>query len=134
MSWRDGAAVMIRAHRAGVVLTAGADGKLDWKAAQRPPDALLATLKQRKADILALLPQPPSASLAVARAKRRLLRLEALGFRPFLDQGALMITDATGRRRGVADYLPIGEVFDTIVAGLNEDPGLFDSTTEEKRR
>ena len=76
-----------------------------------------------KADILALLLPP-----RVERAKLVLCQLRALGFRPYLnDQGALLISDATGRRRGVADYLPIAEVFDTIVAGLVDDSGLLDS-------
>ena len=61
-------------------------------------------------------------------------RLRALGSRVYLDaQGALLIADETGRRRDVSEYLPIGEVFDTIVAGLADDPDLPDlaATTAE---
>ena len=37
-----------------------------------------------------------------------------------------MIADETGQRRSVAAYLPIGEVFDDLVAGLADDPRLLD--------
>ena len=38
-----------------------------------------------------------------------------------------MITDALGMRRDASRHLPIVKVFDDIVAGLNQDPGLLDS-------
>jgi hypothetical protein len=89
--------LIVQAHRAGVTLTARADGKLGWKAAQRPPDALIAVLERHKADILALLP-PPRSELA----KLMIWRLRSLGFRPYLnDKGVLLIADAhaTGKKR-----------------------------------
>jgi hypothetical protein len=71
---------------------------------------------------------PPSPR--VGRAKRVLWQLQALDFRAYLDeQGALLIADALGKRRDVSRYLPIGEVFDALVAGLAEDPGLLDLDT-----
>jgi hypothetical protein len=54
-------------------------------------------------------------------------RLRALAFWPYLSAaGLLLIADETRRRRCVAEYLPIGEVFDDLVAGLADDPGLLD--------
>jgi hypothetical protein len=136
MSWREALSIIVRARREGVTLFTKADGKLGWKAAQRPSDALLAVLKEHREEILAALPPPsapppPCASIAVERAKRTIWQLRSLGFRPRLDaEGALGIVDtyATGKkRRDVSQRLPIAEVFDTLVAGLNEDPGLLDS-------
>ena len=129
---REAFRAIVRARREGVALSVRADGKLGLKAAQRPPHALLAVLKEHKADILALLPPPPSAlhagaPLAIDRAKQMIARLRALAFWPYLNaKGVLLIADETGRRRSVAACLPIGEVFDNLVAGLAEDPGLLD--------
>ncbi len=108
------------------------------RADRSPSDELLAVLKEHKADILALLVPPvrmflpsPCASLAVERVKRTIWQLRSLGFRPRLDaDGALVIVDAyatANKRRDVSQRLPIAEVFDQIVAGLTEDPGLLDS-------
>jgi hypothetical protein len=123
---REALRLIVRARREGVVLFARADGKLVSKADRPPSDELLVILKEHKADILALLPPP-----GVERAKLVLCQLRALGFRPYLnDKGVLLIADAhaTGKkRRDVSQYLPIAEVFDTIVAGLVDDSGLLDS-------
>ena len=131
MSWRETLQIIVRARHEGVKLFARADGKLGWKASPQPSDELLAILKEHKADILALLPPPPRPSFAIGPAKAIAARLRALGFRPYLnDQGALLIADAyaTGKkRRDVSERLPIAEVFDTLVAGLADDPGLLDS-------
>ena len=43
--------------------------------------------------------------------------------------GALSTSDVTGRQRDLSRRLPIGEVFDTIVAGLADDPDLLDLDT-----
>jgi hypothetical protein len=65
-------------------------------------------------------------AIVAGRAKLVLWQLQALGFRAYLDhQGALLIADATGNRRDVTQYLRIAAVFDTLVAGLAEDPGLL---------
>jgi hypothetical protein len=123
---RETLRLIVRARREGVVLFARADGKLGLKADRPPSDELLVIQKEYKADILALLPPP-----RVERAKLMLWQLRALGFRPYLnDKGVLLIADAhaTGKkRRDVSQYLPIAEVFDTIVAGLVDDSGLLDS-------
>ena len=122
------------ARREGVTLFAKADGKLGWKGAQRPSDVLLAVLKEHREEILALLPLPASASFAIGPAKATVTRLQALGFRAYLDHGTLLIADATGRRRDVSRYLPIKEVFDRLNAGLDEDPGLLEPYTDPEQR
>lgn len=128
---REAFRAIVRARREGVTLSVTADGKLGLKADRPPPDALLIVLKEHKADILALLP-PPSAPpagppVAIERAKQMISRLRALAFWPYLNaEGVLLIADETGRRRSVAEYLPIGAVFDDLNAGLNEDPRLLD--------
>ena len=59
-----------------------------------------------------------------------LRRVRARGFEVSLDDaGALLIGDVTGWRRGLSWRLPIAEVFDTIVAGLADDPDLLDLDT-----
>ena len=137
MSAYEAVSIIVRARRERVTLFAKADGKLGWKGAQRPSDALLAVLKEHREEILALLVPParmflpsPCGSLAVERAKRTIWQLRSLGFRPRLDaEGALVIVDAyaTGKKhRDVSQRLPIAEVFDTLVAGLAYDPGLLD--------
>jgi hypothetical protein len=62
-----------------------------------------------------------------------LRRVRALGFEVTLsDAGALSIGYVTGRAdRSLALRLPIAEVFDTIVAGLADDPDLLDLDTTE---
>ena len=132
MSARETLQLIVRARREGVTLSVKAGGKLGLKADRPPPDELLAVLKEHKAEILALLVPPPVASLAVERAKRTIAQLRLRGFRAYLnDQGVLMI--ATGKkRRDVSQYLPIARVFDEIVAGLANDPGLLDSYTAGK--
>jgi hypothetical protein len=113
--------------REGVALSVKADGKLGWEAAQRPSEALLGAFAAHKADILAMIAPASPSPFAVMRAKRRIAQLRALAFWPYLDGGALMIADEAGWRwRSVAEYLPIGEVFDDLVAGLAENPRLLD--------
>jgi DNA (cytosine-5)-methyltransferase 1 len=127
MSAHEVVSIIVQARREGVTLFAKADGKLGWKGAQRPSDLLLAVLKEHREEILALLPLPASASFTIGPAKATVTRLQALGFRAYLDHGALLIADATGRRRDVSRYMPIAEVFDDLVAGLAAEPKLLDS-------
>ena len=61
----------------------------------------------------------------VERARQVIERLHKFGFRVSLDRGFLLIGDHTGRRRDVTRFVDIATVFDTIVAGLDEDPGLL---------
>ncbi len=128
MSACEAVSIIVQARREGVVLFAKVDGKLGLKGDRPPSGELLAALKEHKADILALLPQPPCGSSANERAKRMTARLRSLGFRPYLDCGVLLIADVmtTGKRRDPSEYLPIGEVFDEVVAGLSDDPKLLD--------
>jgi hypothetical protein len=129
MSWRETAALIIRGHREGIALSVKLDGKLGWKAAQRPPEALLGALVAHKADILAMISPSSPSPFAVTRAKRRIAQLRALAFWPYLDGGGLMIADEARRRRSVAKCLPIAAVFDDLVAGLAENPRLLDQYT-----
>ena len=128
MSRGEAIQIIVRAHREGVALSLTADGKLSVKGAQRPSDELIAVLTGHKEEIVALLPWPPSVAPAIEPAKALARRLKALGFRASLDPktGALAIADTTGRKRNVANYLPIDKVFDTIVAGLADDPTLLE--------
>jgi hypothetical protein len=132
--WRETLHIIVHARREGVALSARADGKLGWKADRRPSAGLLIILKKHKAEIIALIRPPSRISTTVGAARVMLRRLRALGFEVALnDAFALLISDGTGRRRDVAWRLPIGEVFDTIVAGLADDPDLLDfdiATTE----
>lgn len=134
MNRREPVSIIIRARREGVVLSARADGKLGWKANRTPSDELLIVLKLHREEILALIRPPSRISTAVGPARLMLWRVRALGFEAVLDgAGTLLISDATGRRRDVSRRLPIAEVFDTIVAGLADDPDLLDldATTAE---
>jgi hypothetical protein len=119
---RETLRIIVQARRAGVMLFARTDGTLGLKADQPPAGGLLAAIWGHRADIVALLPPP-----RVEWAKRMIAWLRARGFRPYLDgEGVLLIADALGRRRDVSWRLPIARVFDEIVAGLAEDPGLLD--------
>jgi hypothetical protein len=130
MSWRETASIVIRARREGVTLSAKADDKLGWKADRPPSDELLIILKKHKADILALIRPLSGVSVAIGPARSMLQRVRSLRFEAALsDAGALGIVDLTGRNRSLALCLPIGEAFDTIVAGLAEDPDLLDLDT-----
>jgi hypothetical protein len=60
------------------------------------------------------------------QARQVIERLRKYGFRVSLDRGLLLLGDATGRRRDVTRFVDIATVFDTIVAGLDEYPGLLD--------
>jgi hypothetical protein len=129
MSWRKTASLIIRARREGVTLTARADGKLGWKAGRPPPTELLTILKEHRSEILALIRPSSRISTAIGPARSMLQRVRALGFEVTLDDGALSIGDVTGRGRDLSWRLPIGEVFDTIVAGLADDADLLDLDT-----
>jgi hypothetical protein len=118
-------ALIMRACREGVVLTRAGD-KLHWKADKPLPIELLAALKQRRDEILSLIPPPPSESLVVKQAERTAARLREFGFRPYLDdKGVLLIADMTGRRRDLSRFMPIADVFDRLVAGLAQDPEML---------
>jgi hypothetical protein len=127
LSVRDTVAIIVRARREGVVLSANANGKLGWRSDRQPSDALLAVLRDNKAEILGLIAPPSCVSLAAERAKRVVARLREFGFRPYLDDnGALLIADATGQGRDPSRFMSIAAVFDQLAAGLADDPRLLD--------
>ena len=68
----------------------------------------------------------------VGRARHIVERLRKFGFRVSLDRGFLLIGDDTGRRRDVTRFVDVATVFDTIVAGLDEDPRLLDEGKDPK--
>jgi hypothetical protein len=122
--------LIARAAREGVKLAAAPGGLLEWTAAAPPSEVLLALLKAHKADILALLVPPPSESAAIVRARQTIWQLQSFGFRASCKDDFLTIADdfqVSGKYpRDVSKFLPIGEVFDTLVAGLADDPHLLD--------
>jgi hypothetical protein len=118
--------LIVRARRAGVVLARVGD-RLHWKASKPPSPELLAALKRHRDEIFSLLPPPLGERLAVKQARRTLARLRQFGFRPRLDnKGALLIADATGGWRDLSKIMPIGDVFEQLVAGLVDDPEMLD--------
>ena len=119
--------IIAQALREGVVLSAGTDGQLGWRDPAQPSAKLLIALKEHEAEILELLAPPFRSSPAVLQAKFMVWQLRARGFRPHLnEEGALLISDATGLGRSPSKRLPVGEVFDTLVAGLAYDPELLE--------
>lgn len=76
--------------------------------------------------------------LFVHSAKETAERLKGLGFRAHLDHGgALLIADATGMGRDLSRFLSAADlphVFDTLVAGLAEDPELLGPYQPEPQR
>jgi hypothetical protein len=133
LSTRETLRLIVQARRAGVTLFIGIDGQLGLRTDRPPAGELLVAFEEQKADILALLPPP-----RVELAKLMIWRLRAQGFRPCLDgEGALMVVDAyaTGKkRRDVSERPPIGEVFDTLVAGLADDPGAARFIMRRRKR
>ena len=60
------------------------------------------------------------------RARELLGRLRDLGFRAYLDRGALYLADTTGRRRDLFRFISPTLVFEVLNAGLDDDPALLD--------
>jgi hypothetical protein len=52
--------------------------------------------------------------------------LRGLGFRAYLDQGALCLADNTGWRRDLSRFISPTLVFEVLIAGLDDDPALLD--------
>jgi hypothetical protein len=65
----------------------------------------------------------PSAAM---RARELLNHLRDLGFRAYLNGGALYLADATGRRRDLFRFISPTLVFEVLNAGLDDDPALLD--------
>jgi hypothetical protein len=71
--------------------------------------------------------EKPSAAM---RARELLDRLRDLGFRACVDRGLLMISDSTGQRRDMSRFISPALLFETLNAGLDEDPGLLDPSED----
>lgn len=60
------------------------------------------------------------------QARDLLGHLRGLGFRAYLDRGALCLADATGWRRDLFRLISPALVFEVLNAGLDDDPALLD--------
>ena len=63
---------------------------------------------------------------AAVQARDLLGHLRGLGFRAYLDRGALCLADATGWRRDLFRLISPALVFEVLNAGLDDDPALLD--------
>ena len=63
---------------------------------------------------------------AAMQARELLGHLRDLGFRAYLDQGALYLADTTGWRRDLFRFISPTLVFEVLNAGLDDDPALLD--------
>jgi hypothetical protein len=63
---------------------------------------------------------------AAKRARELLNHLRDLGFRAYLDRGALYLADAIGHRRDLSRFISPTLVFEVLNAGLDDDPALLD--------
>ena len=61
------------------------------------------------------------------RDRELLGHLRDLGFRAYLDQGALCLADTTGWRRNLFRYTSPTLVFEVLNAGLDDDPAMLGS-------
>jgi len=68
--------------------------------------------------------------LDAAKARDLIDRVRDIGFRAYLDRGALLISDTTGQRRDLSRFISPALVFETLNRGLDEDPSLLDQTEE----
>jgi hypothetical protein len=64
------------------------------------------------------------------RARELLGHLRDLGFRAYLDQGALYLADTTGWRRNLFRFASPTLVFEVLNAGLDDDPAPLDQREE----
>jgi hypothetical protein len=67
---------------------------------------------------------------AAAKARDLIDRVRDIGFRAYVDRGALLISDTTGQRRDLSRFISPALVFETLNRGLDEDPSLLDQTEE----
>jgi hypothetical protein len=59
------------------------------------------------------------------RTKELLGHLRDLGFRAYLDLGALYLADTTGWRRNLSRFISPRLVFEVLNARLDDDPALL---------
>jgi hypothetical protein len=65
-----------------------------------------------------------------AMARELLARLRDLGFRAYLDRGALYLADTTGWGRDLFRFISPTLVFEVLNAGLDDDPAPLDQREE----
>ena len=98
--------------------------------ALRAPDCLEgnahADLRVESAAIAARADATDERPSAAKQARELLNHLRDLGFRAYLDGGALYIADTTGRRRDLSRFISSTLVFEVLNAGLDDDPALLD--------
>jgi hypothetical protein len=97
--------------------------------ALRAPDCFQGNayaLREQSAVIGAETRETPEKPSAAMRARHLLGHLRGLGFRAYLDQGALCLADITGWRRDLFRFISPTLVFDVLNHGLDEDPALLD--------
>ncbi len=63
---------------------------------------------------------------AAGKARDLIDRVRDIGFRAYLDRGALLISDTTGQRRDLSRFISPALVFETLNRGLDEHPVLLD--------
>jgi hypothetical protein len=98
--------------------------------ALRVPDCLegnaRAALREESAAIGARTDEADEKPSGAMRARELLGHLRDLGFRAYLDQGALYLADTTGWRRNLFRFASPTLVFEVLNAGLDDDPALLD--------
>jgi hypothetical protein len=115
------------------LLSAFADKQAEYGLALRAlraPDCLEgnahADLRVESAAIAARADATDERPSAAKQARELLNHLRDLGFRAYLDGGALYIADTTGRRRDLSRFISSTLVFEVLNAGLDDDPALLD--------
>jgi hypothetical protein len=96
--------------------------------ALRAPDCLEGSaylVREESAAVGARTNETDEKSSAAMRAKELLGHLSDLGFRAYLDRGALCLADTTGWRRSLFRFISPTLVFEVLNAGLDDDPALL---------
>jgi hypothetical protein len=98
--------------------------------ALRAPDRLEgnvhAALREESAAIGARTGEKDEKPPAAMKAGDLLGHLRDLGFRAYLDRGALYLADTTGQRRNLSRFVSPTLVFEVLNAGLDDDPAMLD--------
>jgi hypothetical protein len=115
------------------LLYAFADKRAEYGLALRAlqaPDRLegnaQAALREESAAIGARTDDTDEKPSSVMRARKLLAHLRDLGFRAYLDHGALYLADTTGWQRNLSRFTSPTLVFEVLNAGLDDDPALLD--------
>jgi hypothetical protein len=83
-------------------------------------------VRQESAAIGASTDETDEKPSAAMRAREVLVHLRELGFRAYLDRGALYLADTTGWQRDLFRFISPMLVFEVLNAGLDDDPALLD--------